>query len=327
MSANDLKKHRLFFSDLGFAYVVFAIVSYVLEFFIAYTVKSYAPNFYNSQLFIWAGSFLPMYLIAFPMCLLVFKHIPKTPITKEKLSISKLPSLFATCIFAMLAGNLVGRIITFVLNKLTGYTSSSIVNEMVMSSKLPYLIIFAVILAPIFEELLFRKLLIDRARKYGDITAILLSGILFGLFHGNFEQFFYAAFLGTIFAYIYVKTGNIKYTISLHMIINFLGSVVPLFILSRLDDQTRETILSSNTNNISLSPEIISALSISLIYSLSLFVIGIIGLVCFCKLIKKLSFNKNSFNLSHNEMLQAIFFNLGMPCFIVICILKFVLNI
>ena len=67
---------------------------------------------------------------------------------------------------------------------------------------------FLVIVGPIFEEWLFRKQLIDHTRKYGEKTAILLSGLAFGLFHMNLFQFFYAFLLGLMFGYVYTRTSS-----------------------------------------------------------------------------------------------------------------------
>ncbi len=76
-----------------------------------------------------------------------------------------------------------------------------------------------VVMAPVCEEVLFRKLIIDRIRRYGDKAAILVSAIIFGLCHGNFYQFFYAFGIGLVFGYIYTRTGRIRYTIGFHMIL------------------------------------------------------------------------------------------------------------
>ena len=59
-----------------------------------------------------------------------------------------------------------------------------------------------------------------------EIAAILLSGFMFDLFHKNLQQFIYATVIGIIFAYIYIRTGRLRYSIILHMLINFMGSVV-----------------------------------------------------------------------------------------------------
>lgn len=52
------------------------------------------------------------------------------------------------------------------------------------------------IIGPIFEEILFRKILIDKTIKYGARISIIISALLFGLFHGNVNQFFYAFLMG-----------------------------------------------------------------------------------------------------------------------------------
>lgn len=87
------------------------------------------------------------------------------------------------------------------------------------------------ICAPIVEEYVFRKLIIDRTVQYGQATAILLSGLMFALFHGNFNQFVYAFTLGVFWGFIYVKTGRLIYTVALHMTVNFLGSIPGLLLM------------------------------------------------------------------------------------------------
>lgn len=92
-------------------------------------------------------------------------------------------------------------------------------------------ILVMVLLAPVLEELLFRKMLIDRTIKYGEGISVLISALFFGLFHGNLNQFAYAFVIGGVFAFVYVKTGNVKYTIYMHMLVNFLGSAVSMGLL------------------------------------------------------------------------------------------------
>ena len=48
----------------------------------------------------------------------------------------------------------------------------------------------------------------------------------------NFYQFFYAFGAGLILAYVYLRTRSLRYPVLIHMIINFLGSAVPLFMMS-----------------------------------------------------------------------------------------------
>ena len=93
----------------------------------------------------------------------------------------------------------------------------------------------AMIGAPIIEEFIFRKLLIDKIVPHGEGIAIITSAMLFGLMHGNFGQFFLAFFLGLLFALIYVKTRNIKYTMGLHFMINTVASLPEIFMLFNIN--------------------------------------------------------------------------------------------
>lgn len=72
--------------------------------------------------------------------------------------------------------------------------------------------VYLIILAPIAEELFFRKLLIDKLKGCRLSLKIMLPSLLFGLSHGNIVQ--------AVFAYMYLCTGTIKYTIALHMLCN-----------------------------------------------------------------------------------------------------------
>ena len=144
---------------------------------------------------------------------------------KARLSAGRFLSLVCICYACMIVGNLVG----IGVNLLLSPGSVNLIGEMVSSSEnVPETIIAFVGLAPLFEELVFRKILVDRVLPYGEWPAILFSGITFGLFHGNLTQFFYAALLGMILAYVYIRTGRILYTIGIHACINFLGGVLPI---------------------------------------------------------------------------------------------------
>jgi len=52
--------------------------------------------------------------------------------------------------------------------------------------------------APVCEELIFRKMLVTRALKYGEGVAILLSGLVFGLFHGDLNQIYVCLWIGIV---------------------------------------------------------------------------------------------------------------------------------
>lgn len=81
-------------------------------------------------------------------------------------------------------------------------------------------VVFMVLLPPVCEELLFRRLLLDRLRVLGDVSAIVLSALAFALYHMNLFQMLYAFGLGMLFAVVVLLTGSIRDTILLHMCVN-----------------------------------------------------------------------------------------------------------
>ena len=79
--------------------------------------------------------------------------------------------------------------------------------------------LYAAILAPIWEELLFRGFLLRALQPFGKRFAILGSALLFGLFHGNLLQTPYAILMGLLFGYVTVEY-SIGWAVALHMFNN-----------------------------------------------------------------------------------------------------------
>lgn len=87
--------------------------------------------------------------------------------------------------------------------------------------------LYSVILAPFCEELIFRGVTMHLARKALPFwLANLLQAFLFGLFHMNWIQGIYAFAIGLVFGFICEKGGSIYYSILLHMLFNFWGTVL-----------------------------------------------------------------------------------------------------
>lgn len=82
------------------------------------------------------------------------------------------------------------------------------------------------ILTPIAEELVFRGLIFKRMREVLSMKrAILISALIFGIYHGNLVQAVYGGVLGALLAYTYEKYGSLKAPILAHMVLN-LTSVI-----------------------------------------------------------------------------------------------------
>lgn len=83
------------------------------------------------------------------------------------------------------------------------------------------------IVGPIVEEILFRLLIFNSLEKINKNPwfAIIVSGVLFGIWHMIFVQSVYTAIMGCLMGLIYYKTRNIFITIFIHMFNNTIGNL------------------------------------------------------------------------------------------------------
>lgn len=227
--------NKKIFSKIGFSYLTLGLTSIILEILILNIIGPHIPEIINNQNIIIIISAICNYILPIPLFLYMIQKVQKVKIIKNNLGLKKF--LICTCItiFLMYLGNIIGLEITNLIGNFKQSVIPNPVMDLIQNSNIWINILLISLIGPIFEELFFRKFLIDRTIRFGPKISILLSGLLFGLFHGNLNQFFYAFLMGSFFALIYIKTAQIKYTISLHIIVNFLGSVISLFMINIAD--------------------------------------------------------------------------------------------
>ena len=150
--------------------------------------KGEAPNWVT-----YVGSGVPLYLIAMPIAVMLMGKSTVIETRKFDMKPGLFFKLLLMCLPMMWAGSVFGSMLSMVLSN---GEATDRVADLAMQTNI-WNVVFLVIVGPVFEEWLFRKQLIDHTRKYGEKTAILLSGLAFGLFHMNLFQFFYAFLLGS----------------------------------------------------------------------------------------------------------------------------------
>jgi len=75
------------------------------------------------------------------------------------------------------------------------------------------------------EELVFRGCVLRLLRSYGDLFAVVVSSVLFGLMHGNIRQIPFAIIVGLVLGWLYVITDNIWMSILVHFTNNAISVV------------------------------------------------------------------------------------------------------
>lgn len=223
-------------SRICWVYTAFLAVSTAAQLFFGALLQPLALIFGESRALERAAllvSEFAMYGIGFPLFAWMMGHIPSCEMKeKKKMGFGQFLLMLILCYGLTYLGNLVGSLFMQAAGSLQGTDYSNPLTDVIGQMDLGMIFLTTVIIAPVMEELMFRKYLVDRLVPYGQKTAVVFSGLFFGLFHGNFYQFFYAAALGAVFAWLYSTTGKIRYNIALHMAINLLGGVLPM-LLSR----------------------------------------------------------------------------------------------
>ncbi len=301
-----MEANRKFFSKIGFNYFALGIIIIVLSILVQFIVSMFNPALLADQSAVTFLSAIWTYFLPLPIFIYIMKKTEAKTLEKHNLNVKTFIICIAITVFLMWIGNMVGTIITNGIGTLVQHEVANPINDVISNSGLLANIIIITLIAPIFEEIIFRKLLIDRTIKYGGTLSVLLSALLFALFHGNLSQFFYAFLLGGFFAIIYIKTGQIKYTIGLHMIINFMGSVVSLFVSQSLTNLV---------NGLSLPTTSMICVLLYIILSLGL---TIVGLIYSIKYFDKTKFDEIEKEINLKNPLDTVIINPGIICFILL---------
>lgn len=244
-------------------------------------------------------------LIGFPVFFLLTKKLPNAELGKDKFSLGEFILGLPIMTLVVLSGTLFGN---FVQGLFTPSTPSAI-SGVFLGSSFFWRVLYIGILAPIFEEIIFRKLLIDKLSSRGRWFAIFVSALCFAFFHGNFSQFFYAFALGIIWGVIYSRTGNIFITMGYHLLINLSNSVIGVLVVANADSSKPETMLPVT------------------IYGGFRIVMAIIGLVILIVRFKKLFHVEETGELTGGKKFAAAFTSWGLWLHYAICIALIVYQI
>ena len=94
-----------------------------------------------------------------------------------------------------------------------------------------FLTFIATVIVPAFvEEFAFRGIVLGSLKKYGEAFAIIVSSIMFGFMHANFEQIPFTFMVGLILGYISEKTESIWPAVLIHGYNNFISVAFNYFL-------------------------------------------------------------------------------------------------
>ena len=125
-------------------------------------------------------------------------------------------------VMALGAAWLTSLIMGFIMNSLSGIVIFETPDFSTKDSFIVNicLIIYAVIVAPISEELIFRGLILGKLKQYGNVFASIIVSLLFALIHGNLPQSIPTFIVSLFLCWVTLQSNSIIPAISIHMINN-----------------------------------------------------------------------------------------------------------
>ncbi len=314
------------YSRFGFSYTIWALVYTLITAGISIIYSHVTGNDKMPDMMDYAIAFSIRFILIYPLMYLSVRNIPKFEIKQKKLGFGWF--LVCVCITYALAyiANLVGMVLNGLIGRITGEGMVNPLFDLIGEMDPIMQLVVVVLLAPVFEELLFRKFLIDRVANYGELTAMLMSGIMFGLYHGNLAQCSYAFAIGCFFAFIYLRTGRIIYTILLHAIVNGLNTCISLVAFKGIDLSELMGYLGNGDIEGYMNyvyAHIGDLARISLIGTF-LIVVVILGIIFMAIFHRKLVFEKHEEEVEKKRQMLTAICNPGMIFYLVVWIMAIV---
>lgn len=161
----------------------------------------------------------------------------------EKLSVLipfhkiKLSSVFLTVVYVFTLFPMVAFVnsisMLFVENTVTAISDDVLAMPM-------WVMIFAIgILGPFVEEIVFRGVILQSYQRTGRIVgSIVLSSVMFGMMHLNFNQFAYGTVMGVMLALLVEATGTVLTSFIAHALFNTVEVIMMFTSNNTLDEAT-----------------------------------------------------------------------------------------
>ena len=245
------------------------------------------------------------------LCLRKFGPKPDMYEYRDKVSYQfKLPKNTVALLFAGVCivqfSVILNMLMNFALKSIFGISPESLPDMYFPQTVFGVILYFItmVILPAFLEEFIFRYLMLNALKKYGNAFAIITTSVLFGFAHARASAFIYATAVGIFMAYIAIKTKSMWFPMILHAAINAVSFAFQY--VAALSFMTGETV--------------------DTIYFMFLTFISLVCLIYLITLIIKrresgLNAPENQVNIKKSQKL-LFFFNIASIIFFVLVILK-----
>ncbi len=320
-----VKSARRAFSRVGWAFCAMFFVWYACAELLSWLGGRYFPEWIETPYFSLVTGTLPLYIFGIPCLLLALRGMPRDIPQRHPFGAGAFVVSLIIGISLMIVGNFIGNMFMLQLSVFTGYDFSNMLEQ---TFDLPVWLssLFTLIAAPLFEELIFRKIMIDRLRPHGEFCAVLISSLLFGLMHGNFYQFFYATLLGAMLGYLYLRSGKWYLCSLMHLLINLIGGVLPSLLMDMADYDTLLSLEGSEEMTVFVAEHLIKILPF-IVYQLLLYGLAFAGIILLIVFYRKIHLQPRENELPYGYRAASMFGNSGIIFTFIFCAAIFALGL
>jgi len=320
------KEARAVFCRIGFASFSLSVIPTLFQLILLTLQRQLFPSFVWGHTSLHLLSNASIYLGAVPVCFLILHPLPQKDPLRERVRPLHWLGLLCVSVACIHLGSIVSSYVTQYLGAILGTPPANPLENSLGEGSLWSNLFFVGILAPILEELFFRRFLCRRLLFLGEGYAIFVSAAIFALCHGNFYQLFYAFATGAIFAFVYVKSGRLLYTVAIHMFINIMSGVLVSELNRRIDFSLFNAFASGEAGIDALGSSLFPLLGL-LCYSVLNLILVIFGILLFCLHIRRIRFLPGEKALPYGQKLSCIFGNVGVILAIASFAFTFLLSI
>lgn len=223
----DLRSHS---KRVGICLMLYVILQQVFLFLLAdfglYESFLKNPSFQYSVsvlLFSFACMFVPFFLASRKQGFLGYWQVlPFNPPERKGKAVLLVLACFAVCISA----NYVASFVETVLSGMGLKEYEPQINESASAVDVALNFICSAVSAPLIEEFVFRGVIMQPLRRYGEHFAVFASALLFGFAHGSPKGFVFAFISGVAIGYAVILSKSLWVGIAIHFCNNFYSVLI-----------------------------------------------------------------------------------------------------
>ena len=285
------------------------------------------PQF--DSIYLGITNIISMYFVAFPIFAVLQIGFKRRKYQRGGMQILEFFALIPISMLLMQIGDYIGITLNSLISSIFDLNISNATIDTLENMPLWLAAVMVCVFAPIVEEFMFRRTVIGTLGKYGNIFAIVISAIAFGLFHGNLYQFFYSFLVGLILGYIFVKSGSWWLCVLMHAIMNFLGGVLPMIIEQITARYEYLSALLDEGNEVNLAEMGLEKATIIIygIFSLTLFILGLILTVMYIVKKRYKLENAPEIAIPKESVCKVVYLNVGSIIFLTFCAFSLALSL